>query len=81
MEFQKCLKMVSWFGRGCSTFYGRCGENNTTFYARGGEKQFFPDRSPEEIKSLFTNADEVDGRICSCNEILIDCEDKKCNCK
>ena len=73
--------MDNWFEKGCATFYGRCGENNTSFYQRGGDKQFFPDGSVEEIKSLFTNNDEIDGRVCSCNEILIDCQEKTCNCK
>jgi len=69
------------FGQ-CQSFYGKCGEYNTSFYERNGNTGGIPDFSIPTEESLFTNYDEIDPRLCSCapfNPDNPEC-DIKCNC-
>jgi len=63
----------------CATFYGPCGEFNTSFYERNGNGRGIPDESIPPLESLFTNNDEVDTRVCNCAPFSPD-QENICNC-
>jgi len=79
---QKYLKMSKGLFGGCASFYGKCGEHNTSFYDRSGNLGGFPDGCVPPELSLFTCHDEVDTRVCNCGPFNPNetCEEAKCNC-